>query len=184
MYRYGAELLTGQGGVSGRLKEPVPHPVYNGMNATKDNIIELLNGVERSGIDNVVRFLTESNFFTAQCHRHHKFRGGLAQHSLEVYENMSALPGVPHESAVLVGLLHDVCTSYHKGCRHIGGHGKRSVRILKEVCHLELTPEEEEAILLHMHPQEGFHKRLCRAVTLSDNISAMFGAKEPSEATV
>lgn len=150
------------------------------MESNKDRIMELLAGVERPGIGNVIRFLEESDFFTAQCHRHHRYPGGLADHSLEVYENLKALGDIPEESAVIAGLLHDVCTADHRSCRNLKGHGRRSVAILADVCGLELTTDERMAIRLHLHPMDGFGSRLCRALVLADNISAMFEKdKEP-----
>ena len=46
------------------------------------------------------------------------------------------------------------------GYRDIDGHGGRSARILKDVCHLELTTDECNAISYHMWKK---HKRPVRS---------------------
>lgn len=48
------------------------------------------------------------------------------------------------------------------------------MRILEDVCHLPLTGEEREAILLHMHKEALFLKGnpLARLVWLADKTSA------------
>ena len=46
------------------------------------------------------------------------------------------------------------------GYRDIDGHGGRSARILKDVCHLELTTDECNAISYHMWKR---HKRPVRS---------------------
>lgn len=120
---------------------------------TRNTIIGLLSGTGRPGMDNVISFLKEGNFFSAQCHRHHKYPGGLADHSLEAYHAASRWNGpLPDDSLRIVCLLHDICSSRGAGSNGIHGHGRRSVAILENVCRLELKPEERDAILLHMHP--------------------------------
>lgn len=145
------------------------------MDTKKNRIIELLGSVNRPGMDNVIKYLIESDFFVARCNTHHKYVTGLETHSLEVFDNMSTLTDIPRESIIITSLLHDICTAYHYKAKGIKDHGSRSVAILSNICHLELTDEEREAILFHMRPLERFQNRLCRALSLADNISAMFG---------
>lgn len=152
------------------------------MKDTKDIIIGLLNGVGRPGIGNVIQFLKESNFFTATCHSHHRYPGGLADHSLEVSGILAGLPGVSAESAILVGLLHDICSAYHRNCLQFEGHGRRSAGILSHFCHLALTREEREAILMHMHPGRVPKNRLCRSLSHADHLSASRSPKESAAA--
>ena len=47
---------------------------------SKEEILDLLQGINRLGIDNTIKYLQESTYFTARCHSHHQFRGGLAVH--------------------------------------------------------------------------------------------------------
>ena len=60
----------------------------------KEMILDLLKSTEREGIDKLADYLTEStDFFTAPASTkfHNNFRGGLAQHCLNVYENFKSL---------------------------------------------------------------------------------------------
>lgn len=123
------------------------------LKKTKEEILSLLNDVKRPGIDKVMRYLNESTFFSAKCHTHHTFSGGLAVHSLGVYKEMKKLKtSFPEDTIRIVSLLHDICTSHHSYydnmMRH--HHGSRSVEMLKELG-LVIKPEEEYAILKHMH---------------------------------
>ena len=100
---------------------------------TKTGIISLLSQVNREGMGNVIAYLFESNYFTAHCHHHHRYKGGLAEHSLGVYWEMRALaPLLPDESCRIVALLHDLCTTRLEGyddiARHL--HGQRSLALL------------------------------------------------------
>lgn len=120
---------------------------------TKTGIISLLSQVNREGMGNVIAYLFESNYFTAHCHHHHRYKGGLAEHSLGVYWEMRALaPLLPDESCRIVALLHDLCTTRLEGyddiARHL--HGQRSLALL-DVLGLELHEDERLAICRHMH---------------------------------
>lgn len=52
----------------------------------KDTIISLLRSTKREGMENVIEYLNNSGFFIvpSSIHRHHNWRGGLAQHCLGV----------------------------------------------------------------------------------------------------
>jgi hypothetical protein len=82
----------------------------------KQTIINLLKLIERHRIEDLVRFLCESDFFQAPCStKHHLAKpGGLAEHSLHVYTLLAEKVkrfniDVPHESVILCGLCHDLC---------------------------------------------------------------------------
>lgn len=127
----------------------------------KDEILSLLKGVDRPGIDKVIWYLSESTFFKENCNTHHKFTGGLAVHSLGVYQEMKKLDlSLPEGSIRIVALLHDICKSHHSLYDHIGitskngkpykHHGLRSALLLEKlglVFHLG----EYYAIEKHMH---------------------------------
>ena len=137
------------------------------MNTTtmKDRIISLLSEVDRKGIDNLIKFIEDSNYLTsAQCYSHHKCQHGLMMHSLEVLDCMlnNNLAGIPRESLILVALCHDLGKARLRG-RKVGAgpHPSRSVCILKE-CGVELTSDERAAILNH-HPR-GFGKWVSSAL--------------------
>ena len=121
----------------------------------KDRIISLLSEVDRKGIDNLIKFIEDSNYLTsAQCYSHHKSQHGLMMHSLEVLDCMlnNNLAGIPRESIILVALCHDLGKARLNG-RNVGcgDHPQRSIAILKQ-CGVELTDDERDAILNH-HPK-------------------------------
>ena len=60
------------------------------MNNTeiRNRIIEILEGLDRPGTEAVINYLKTSSYFNRGCYGHHKEQGGLAKHSLEVYERL------------------------------------------------------------------------------------------------
>lgn len=147
----------------------------------KDKIIELLRSTGREGIESVISFLESSDFFTAPASTkyHSSFEGGLADHSMNVYQifchkNKVFKLGLPEDTLIICGLLHDICKTnfYKKGSRNVKengqwvakevwevddklplGHGSKSVILLQQ--HIVLTPFEIAAILWHMGAWEG-----------------------------
>jgi len=120
---------------------------------SKDEILALLQGINRPGVDNVIKYLLESTYFTARCHSHHQFVGGLAVHSLGVYKEFEQLnSGLPEDSIRIVSLLHDVCKAHHPKYDHIGKghHGFRSVKLLSSLG-FKFNIGEYYAIEKHMH---------------------------------
>lgn len=90
----------------------------------KTKIIELLKATERDRIDKVIDYLeNKSDYFTAPASTafHGNYEGGLAEHSLNVYNVAmrvkAAMVGmkpeladrIPDESIAIVALLHDLC---------------------------------------------------------------------------
>lgn len=140
-----------------------------------DEIISLLRSTGRRGIESVITYLHCSDFFTARCHHHHCFAGGLAQHSLETCRYALANRGdLPEDGVVIGSLLHDIGTSHSPQAAGISGHGRRSVGIIGSVCHFRLTRDEFEAIKLHMHgdAREMATNALARLVFKADKLSA------------
>jgi len=151
---------------------------------TRERIIALLGSVDRPGIGNIIRFLEESTFFTVQCFRHHRYDGGLADHSLEVYDSMCrSCSGMPQDSIVVTSLLHDICKARRADCDWIHGHGRRSVRIISDICGMRLTDEEYKAIKLHMHHDapEIRSSHLGSCLCHSDGQSARHGRKNRTD---
>ena len=123
------------------------------VNSAKEEILSLLKGINRPGIDKVVWYLNASTYFEARCGSHHKFDGGLAVHSLGVYKEFKKLDtNLPKDSILIVSLLHDICKAHLKGYNHIGKghHGLRSVLLL-DALGFKLENGEYDAILKHMH---------------------------------
>ena len=124
-----------------------------GITSSKLEIISLLGNIDREGMGNVITYLVRSDYFTAHCHHHHRYKGGLADHSLGVYyEMIDMAPHLPDESCRIVALLHDLCTSHLDGYDEIGHnhHGQRSVDLL-DTLGFKLLDEERMAIANHMH---------------------------------
>lgn len=120
---------------------------------SKTEIVSLLSDVNRAGMGNVIAYLEHSDYFSAHCHHHHRYQGGLADHSLGVYREMRKMaPHLPDESCRIVALFHDLCTSHLDGYDAIGRghHGQRSVELL-ETLGFELRDDERLAIGRHMH---------------------------------
>lgn len=87
------------------------------IEANKERYISLLKTIKREGadIDKLINKLNSSDFFTAPASTtyHCSYKGGLCHHSLHVYDNLKMLDkarnlGIPDESLVIIGLLHDI----------------------------------------------------------------------------
>jgi predicted hydrolase (HD superfamily) len=121
-------------------------------------VIDLLNKIDRPGTDNLINYLNASSYGTARCYSHHKERGGLVAHSLEMYELMKRdNPNLPEESLSICALLHDLGKARLRGWEFEGRHPSRAIQIL-ERCHYELTEEEAFAIRNH-------HRKSCDVLT-------------------
>ena len=135
----------------------------------------LLNNIKRPGIDKLQAYLDKSDFYTAPASTkyHDSEEGGLAKHSLKVYENLVLINDIydlklSDETVIICGLLHDVAKIrfYKNGTRNVnrGGvwvqepyytiddkfpmaHAAKSVYILNEFIHLSV----EEAMAIHWH---------------------------------
>lgn len=140
----------------------------------KEIIIDLLKTVQRAGIEDLISYLENSDFFEAPASTkyHLNEEGGLAKHSLNVYYNLKKMcsANISNDSIILVSLLHDLCKTgfYKKATRNIQnadgkwvaaqtyivdedlilGHGEKSVMIIQK--YLDLTAEEMLAIRWHM----------------------------------
>lgn len=116
------------------------------MNETKDRILEILRATGRPGVEAVIIYLESSSYFSRGCYGHHKERGGLARHSLEVYDYMLAhADGIPSGSIAVAALFHDLGKTRPGDGR---GHGNRSLDILAD-CGFALTDAERIAIGRH-----------------------------------
>ena len=116
------------------------------MNNTRERILSIVRATGRTGIEAVIAYLESSNYFKRGCYGHHKEYGGLAQHSLEVYEYVSArASGIPSDSIAVATLFHDLGKTRRQDGR---GHGRRSLDILEE-CGFTLTENERIAIGRH-----------------------------------
>lgn len=89
------------------------------INIEKNKIetIRLWNSVEREGIDRLIDYLLNSDYFVTagSAYRHLAVVGGLAQHSLNVYDAMDMDDYL--DTKIIVSLGHDLCKigKYKKG---------------------------------------------------------------------
>lgn len=135
--------------------------------------------ISRDGIDKLMSYLeNETDFFEAPCSTkyHLNVRGGLCEHSINVYcalmdlcTNYNYDIARYAETLTIVSLFHDVCkTNFYKPTlvsKKVGnswtqvpgfeiddkfpiGHGEKSVIIIQQ--HMRLTIEEMLAIRWHM----------------------------------
>lgn len=142
----------------------------------KQKIKDMLAGTGRPGIERLITWLESTDFFTAPASTkyHLHCKGGLAKHSLNVYDRLKAkvdsgLLTLKPDTMVITTLLHDVCKanfySIQKRNRKIDGqwqeveewgvddkfpvgHGDKSCYLIQ--CCIRLTPEEYAMIRLHM----------------------------------
>jgi hypothetical protein len=147
----------------------------------RDDFIRLYTQyIKRPGADELLKWLEESDFFTAPASTrfHGNYEGGLCEHSVNVWEELvrllKAYPEVKvtAESAAIVSLLHDLCKvgCYKQELRNqkvggvwvqrpvyvfqedfcYGGHGSKSVYLAQKF--MDLTEAEAVAINCHMGP--------------------------------
>lgn len=134
--------------------------------------------ITRSGSDELLEWLEESDFFTAPASTrfHGDHEGGLCEHSIHVWEELVRLlraypeVKVSGQTAAIVSLLHDLCkvNTYKTELRNVkegnmwvkrpyytfqedfcyGGHGSKSVYLIQKF--MRLTDEEAVSINCHM----------------------------------
>ena len=145
---------------------------------TKERIIRILRDTDRIGMNDLVRFLQcDTDFFEAPAStKHHcAYAGGLAEHSLSVYDTLVKLnetfdAGIPEFKISTTALLHDVCKTnyyiqekkwrkdeYGKWESYTAwgvddqlplGHGEKSLFLISKF--IRLTDPEAAAIRWHM----------------------------------
>ena len=146
-----------------------------------ERIIAIIEDINRPGIDKVIEFLRASDFATASCYEHHKYSGGVVDHSLEVYNLMlEAKDDLPEDSIAICALLHDLGKSKCRGFSCTGKHPERSVKLLK-LCGFQLTQDEEFAIANHHVTDLSFFGHPLRSLLSAGDIksSNMWEEKHP-----
>lgn len=121
----------------------------------REGVIKLLRSTKRDGIETLIKFLDKSKYFYCWgSPKHHKYIGGLAEHSLQVCKiALEENKGKCDENSIIIAsLLHDICKVYYDFPIEKGyyGHGTKSVQILTDYLGLNLTDEEWRAIRFHM----------------------------------
>lgn len=150
----------------------------------KERFIELLKSTKRSGIDDLIKWLEQTDFFIAPAStRYHLSKeSGLLEHSLNVYKVLldDYYLEEDMDSIIIVSLLHDICKAnyYSVSERNVKredgiwvkepyytvndqlplGHGEKSVMIIQKF--IKLSDEEMAAIRWHMgayEPKESYN---------------------------
>lgn len=83
----------------------------------KSRFIELCSTIKRDGMPELLAWLERSDFYTAPASTrfHGCYKGGLLEHSLNVYDKLSVFVSrypdlnIEPESVVVVALFHDLC---------------------------------------------------------------------------
>ncbi len=134
----------------------------------ESKILWLLNGTERAGIDNLIDAMFHLGFFEspASISHHGAFPGGLAQHSLRVYDllqgisqkrKVASAERTEHSSIVMAGLLHNFSKigkyitkngKFKHNEHHPKGHAMLSVEMIRG--YTDLTALEVYMIKYHM----------------------------------
>lgn len=146
------------------------------IEANKEKIKALLEATQRNGMDRLLNWLEQTDFYTAPASTkyHLHCKGGLAKHSLNVYERLKAkvdsgLLELKDDSVAITALLHDICKAnfyvVQKRNRKIDGqwveveewgvedkmpigHGEKSCYIIQSC--IRISPEEFAMIRFHM----------------------------------
>lgn len=116
-----------------------------------DRIIAILEKIDRPGMAQVIEYMRKSNYARVYGGSHHKYRGGLVDHSLEVYQLMMERRGeLPEDSVAICAFFHDLGKSRCAGYQFEEGqdHPIRSVVILDR-CGFQLTDDERFSIENH-----------------------------------
>ena len=161
------------------VKRKIYYKERNESEKMKEKFLELLNSVKREGMDELIKFLESSDFFTAPASTrfHGDYEGGLLEHSLKVYELLeekirkSELNLEFSEDTIkIVALLHDICKvnfykiDYRNAKNALGvwekvpyytiedtiPYGHGEKSVMMLTEYIKLTVEEKYAIRWHM----------------------------------
>ena len=145
----------------------------------KEEFLKLLRSVKRDGIEDLIKFIESTDFFTAPASTrfHGDYEGGLVAHSLKVYEilkekveNASIKIDVSEDTIKIVALLHDICKAnfykvdYRNAKNELGvwekvpyytiddriPYGHGEKSVMMITEYMKLTSEEKYAIRWHM----------------------------------
>lgn len=152
---------------------------------SKEKYLEIFDKyINRDGFGDLHDWLIETDFFEAPASTryHSAYKGGLCEHSINVWSHMirllKAYPEIKTsgETVAIIALLHDVCKIgiYKTDYRNVkndkgvwervpcysydekfsyGNHGGKSVFLISK--HIRLTDEEAVAIQCHMGNEDG-----------------------------
>ena len=121
----------------------------------KEKIIKLLESTKKEGIKNLINYLEKNNYFEspAAIKYHSTFKGGLAYHSLSVYNLYKKMykeifkldfEEIKNE-IIIASFLHDLCKLDY-GLSY--GHASLSLKIIEDF--ITLNSLEKNLIKYHM----------------------------------
>ena len=134
---------------------------------SKEYIETILKSTDREGIENLLQYMNDNGFYEAPCSSqyHLSNKGGLAEHSLNVYNislntNMVTGANADINSLILVSLLHDIGKIGINGVKHYAPNVLKGGKIseskpyeinknLLGISHEILSLEKQQAILYH-----------------------------------
>lgn len=157
---------------------------YSNVNHARDEFLAIYReNIKREGSKELLNYIMSTDFFTAPASSkfHNNFRGGLCEHSINVYKRLKKLCEIEDEfygkysdeTIAIIGLLHDLCKAnfYTEDFRNVKedgvwvskpyykieeaypfGHGEKSVYLIMK--YMLLTNEEALAINWHMGPYD------------------------------
>lgn len=115
--------------------------VKNGVDleALKQRFIEICATINRPGVEGLMDWLERSDFYVAPASTrfHGNYKGGLLEHSLNVYDKLSGFVsrypelGISPETVAVTALFHDLCKvnnyiSDFKNVKVYSEHGSKS----------------------------------------------------------
>lgn len=131
-------------------------------------ITDLLEQIEREGVNDYIKYLENSDFFEAPASTkfHRSYPGGLAEHCLNLLEplrlsnsRLIEAKRLPEDSLTIVALCHDVCKeglylggfgNYYSKKGHPASNKHATVSIERIEKYIQLTSFEKDIILYHM----------------------------------
>ena len=135
-----------------------------------EKIDKLLLSTGREGIEALIQHMYDNGFFTAPCSGayHLAKEGGLAEHSLNVYDIMTKLNDslqseIPRQSIIIVSLLHDL------GKMGFAGKPNYIENILKSGKRSESKPYETNKQLLGIPHEIASIQIASRFIYLTEN---------------
>ena len=143
---------------------------------TQQTILNILQTSGNQKLMQIAAVLPQSTFFTARCHSHHRYRGGLADHALgvtqELLSNNDLEQRYGRDNLIFAGMFHDLCKAWFGPWQCIHGHGRRSVKILGDYFHVHLHDDVYDAIRNHMHHSNPRYNPLWAALHRADHVDA------------
>ena len=144
----------------------------------QDRYYALLRSTQIPGMDAFISAIHKSDFFLAQCTRHHHYATGLVEHVLGVYDQMLVRPAgreLDRNELILTALLHDICVARSDAFPHIRGRHGFNSRLVVEKFLPRTDSDVLEAIEKHLHepaPVDAARNPLWKLIVEADKADA------------